>query len=263
MKLKIVALLCLASVLTVACMESPLGRKQLLLMPASQMDQMGATAYAQMKEQQPTLQTGKEVTYVRCIADAITDTLGTNQSWEVNVFKDDSANAFALPGGKIGVHTGLLNVAKTPDQLAAVIGHEIGHVMAQHSNERMSIQMATQTGMQLLQVMSGEQTQEKQMIFGLLGLGTQVGVSLPFSRKHETEADLIGLKLMAQAGFDPRASVDLWQNMAKASGGAPPEFLSTHPSSQSRIEELRANMAGPLQTYNKAQSAGRTPQCSR
>lgn len=258
MKTKVTVLL---SLLLLACTESPLGRKQLLLMPESQMAQMGATAYSEMKTQQAVVTDAQAVSYVRCVTAAITTSLGGNGSWEVNLFRDDSANAFALPGGKIGVNTGLLKVAETPDQLAAVIGHEIGHVMAQHGNERMSIQMATQTGMQLMKTLSGEPSEEKQMLFGLLGLGAQFGVTLPYSRAHESEADLIGLKLMAAAGFDPRASVTLWQNMAHASGGAPPEFLSTHPSSQTRIEALRANMAQALPIYEKAKAGGRTPDC--
>ena len=243
------------------CVESPTGRNQLLLMSASQMDQMGATAYQQMKQQQSLSSDASKVAYVRCVANNITAVLEQQQNWEVNLFSDESANAFALPGGKIGVNTGLLDVAQTPDQLATVVGHEIGHVLAQHSNERVSIQTATQTGMQLLQALSGEPSEEKAMLFGLLGVGTQFGVTLPFSRKHETEADIVGLKLMARAGFDPRASVTLWQNMAKASKGAPPEFMSTHPSSDSRIRELEANMPQALALYQSARKAGRTPDC--
>jgi predicted Zn-dependent protease len=182
-------------------------------------------------------------------------------NWEVNVFTDDSANAFALPGGKIGVNSGLLKVARSQDQLAAVIGHEIGHVMAQHSNERMSIQYATQTGMQMLQALSGEASAEKQQLFALLGLGSEVGIALPFSRKHEAEADLIGLQLMARAGFDPRQSVTLWQNMAAANGAGGLEFLSTHPANDTRINGLQANMSEALALYEQARNAGRIPRC--
>lgn len=160
----------------------------------------------------------------------------------MTVFQEDSANAFALPGGKIGVHTGLLKVADNQSQLAAVIGHEIGHVQAQHSNERMSLQYATQSGMQLLGALAGQDSAAKQGIMAALGVGAEYGLALPFSRKHEAEADIIGLQLMAQAGFDPRESVGLWQNMAAANGGnEPPEFMSTHPSNSTRIEGLRAH----------------------
>lgn len=249
--------------LLAACATSPLGRNQLLLMPPAQMDQMGAAAYQQMKAEQPQSTDVVTNNYVLCVANALTGAMATPGNWEVQVFLDESANAFALPGGKIGVNNGLLKVAQTPDQLAAVVGHEIGHVIAQHSNERMSIQYATQTGMQLLQALSGEQSAQKQQLFALLGLGSQVGIALPFSRKHEAEADLIGLQLMAKAGFDPRESIQLWKNMAAAGSGGGIEFLSTHPANDTRINGLQAHMNEALALYQQARAAGRTPQCSR
>jgi len=244
-----------------ACATSPLGRNQLILLPDAQMDQMGVAAYQEMKTQQTLSQDGNTNSYVLCVSNAIIAAMPERGSWEVNVFKDDSANAFALPGGKIGVNSGLLNVAQTQDQLAAVIGHEIGHVLAKHSNERMSIQYATQSGMQMVQAIAGEPTPEKQQLFGLLGLGTQYGINLPFSRKHEAEADLIGLQLMANAGFDPRQSITLWQNMAKANGGSPPEFMSTHPSNSTRINGLQAHMAEASALYQQARAQGKAPAC--
>ena len=253
---------CAVAVLIGACATSPLGRNQLILLPAAQMDQMGITAYQQMKSEQPLNQDGVTNNYVLCVANALLATMDNNPgNWEVTVFMDDSANAFALPGGKIGVNSGLLKVARSQDQLAAVIGHEIGHVIAQHSNERMSIQYATQTGMQMLQALSGEASAEKQQLFALLGLGSQVGIALPFSRKHEAEADLIGLQLMAKAGFDPRQSVTLWQNIAAANGSGGLEFLSTHPANDTRINGLQANMDEALALYEQARNAGRVPRC--
>ena len=260
-KRTLLSVLAVSTAALAACATSPLGRHQLVLMPDAQMDQMGVAAYQEMKGTQKLSQNSAENTYVRCVANAITSALPKSGNWEVNVFVDDSANAFALPGGKIGVNSGLLKVAQTPDQLAAVLGHEVGHVMAKHSNERMSIQFATQTGMQLVQAVSGEATPEKQQLFGLLGLGSQVGITLPFSRKHEAEADLIGLELMAKAGFDPRQSVELWKNMARANSGEPPEFLSTHPANSTRIKGLEANMNNAVAIYNKAKQAGRNPSC--
>lgn len=246
-----------------ACATSPLGRNQLILLPDSQMDQMGVAAYQDMKTKQPLSNNSATNSYVLCVANAITAALPERGNWEVNVFVDDSANAFALPGGKIGVNSGLLKVAQTQDQLATVLGHEVGHVLAKHSNERMSIQYATQNSMQLLQTIAGEPTPQKQQVFGLLGLGTQYGVSLPFSRKHEAEADLIGLQLMAKAGFDPRQSINLWQNMAAANSGEPPEFMSTHPSNNTRINGLQAHMDDAMALYNQARSAGVTPSCKK
>lgn len=249
--------------LLAACATSPLGRQQFLLMPAAQMDEMGVAAYAQLKDETPLSKDQRQTAYVQCIADHIIQVLDPQdqQGWEVNLFQDDSANAFALPGGKIGIHSGLLRVATNQHQVAAVMGHEVGHVLAQHSNERVSVQYATQSGMQILAAISGEATTEKQMLFGLLGLGAQYGVALPFSRKHETEADVIGLQLMAKAGFDPRESVTLWQNMAAVSGGSPPQFLSTHPSHATRVRDLQAQMAEVMPLYQQAQAAGRRPDC--
>lgn len=252
-----------AAVLLSSCATSPLGRHQLLLMPDSQMDEMGITAYQQIKTEQSVSRDGTTNNYVNCVANALLGALEKQGNWEVNVFVDPSANAFALPGGKIGVNSGLLDVAQNADQLAAVIGHEIGHVQAKHGNERMSIQTATETSMQMLQALSGEPSPEKQQLFGLLGLGSQVGISLPFSRKHEAEADIIGLQLMAKAGFDPRESVSLWQNMAKAGGAAQPEFLSTHPANSTRINGLQHHMNDAMALYNNAKSSGKSPQCRR
>lgn len=243
-----------------ACATSPMGRRQLLLMPAGQMDQMGLTAYSQLKQQTPLSTNQKQITYVRCISNALTSTLDGG-NWEINLFEDPTANAFALPGGFMGVHTGLLKVARNQDQLAAVIGHEIGHVLAQHSNERVSIESATNTGMQLLQALAGETSPEKQMVFAALGVGAQFGVAMPFSRTHEAEADLIGLELMAKAGFDPHQAVALWQNMGAGGGKQPPEFMSTHPSNETRINGLNSQISKVLPYYQQALAAGRVPRC--
>lgn len=244
-----------------ACATSPLGRQQFLLLPANQVDEMGVTAYAQMKEENPLSSSEQQTAYVRCVATAITSTLDDSQQWEINLFQDDSANAFALPGGKIGVNTGLLKVANNQSQLATVIGHEIGHVQAQHSNERMSLQYATQGGMQVLGALAGADSAAKQGVLAALGVGAQYGLTLPFSRKHEAEADIIGLQLMAQAGFDPRESVSLWQNMSAANGEEPPEFMSTHPSNSTRINGLEARIPEVMPLYNQAKATGRNPQC--
>lgn len=243
------------------CTTSPTGRQQVLLMPAAQLDQMGAEAYNQMKQELPVSQDARKVRYVQCITDALTAQVDSQYEWEVTLFDDDSANAFALPGGKMGVHTGLLNVAENQHQLSAVIGHEIAHVLAQHANERMSIQYATRSSMDLLGAIVGQDTATKQTIFGVLGVGSQFGIAMPFSRRHEAEADIMGLEIMARAGFDPNESVTLWQNMSRASGGSPPEFLSTHPSHSTRINGLRANIPRVMPDYERAVSSGRTPDC--
>lgn len=252
----------LLAALLVACATSPTGRSQLILIPESEMTQMGTQAFQQMRREQEVSDNRRVHRYVGCVADAITAELSgewAKTDWEVVVFEDDNANAFALPGGKIGVHTGLLDVAKNQDQLATVIGHEIGHVMARHGAERVSQQFAASTALQLVGSYVGEDSSNSsKLAMALLGLGTQVGVLLPYSRIQESEADVIGLDLMAKAGFDPRASVKLWENMAQQGGGRPPEFLSTHPAPGSRIQELRNNMEGAMDLYRQS---GRQPRC--
>jgi predicted Zn-dependent protease len=247
--------------LVAACSTSPTGRRQLQLFPEEQISEMGVAAFQQLKQKTPVEENPTTKRYVECVANALTGVLEERRDWEVTVFEDESANAFALPGGKIGVHTGLLEVAKTPDQLAAVIGHEIGHVLAEHSNERVSTAFAANAGVQLAAALSGADGPKQQMLMGLLGLGAQFGVLLPFSRTQESESDEIGLTLMARAGFDPRAAVSLWENMAQAGGAQPPEFLSTHPSHGTRIEDLRAQMDEAVKIYQQARAQGRRPNC--
>jgi predicted Zn-dependent protease len=246
-----------------ACATSPLGHRQLQLFPDSDMAEMGATAFQQIK-QKTAVSTNPEINqYVNCVANAITSELQGNRQWEVKVFDEPaSVNAFALPGGKIGVYTGILKVAKTPDQLAAVLGHEVSHVIAEHGNARMSAAALTQGGLTVAQILTGGSPAQQQQILGLLGLGAQYGILLPYGRSQENEADLLGLDLMARAGFDPRSAVDLWRNMAAAGGEQPPEFLSTHPSHESRIEALQERIPRALQLYHRAQAQGRTPHCA-
>ena len=253
-----------ATVLMLAsCVTSPLGRQQLQLMPADQMDAMGIAAFKQLKQGTPTETKAEVNDYVTCVAKAVLEVSNTQaQQWEVLVFRDDTANAFALPGGKIGVHTGLLDIAENEHQLAAVIGHEIAHVLANHSNERVSQEFAVQQGLALAQALGNVQSPMGQTLMGLLGVGAQIGVMLPYSHLHESEADEMGLYLMAQAGFDPKESVRLWQNMSSQGGGEQPsEFFSTHPSHETRIEDLNNAMGKAMQLYQQAQAGGKNPRC--
>ncbi len=240
------------------CGTSPTGRNQLLVFPADQLDAMGVQAFDEMRSQLPVETDPAINDYVRCVATAITDEVPDKRAnWEVVVFKDDNPNAFALPGGKMGVYTGMLKVAENQDQLAAVLGHEVGHVLAQHGNERISQQQLTNVALAAAAGSGYLDTASMQA----LGLGAQIGILLPYSRTHESEADVIGLDLMAEAGFDPRESVQLWKNMEKAGGGAPPEFLSTHPASGTRIDNLLSQMADALRTFNDARAKGKKPNC--
>ncbi|MDV5167726.1 M48 family metallopeptidase [Photobacterium rosenbergii] len=242
-----------------ACSSSPTGRQQVLLFSEQDMSQLGAQSFDALKEQEK-IHTGKKTNqYVQCVTDALTTRLGGQQAvsqWEVVVFDSEQVNAYALPGGKIGVYTGLLNVATNQDQLATVIGHEIGHVLAQHSNERLSRTQLANMGMQITSAAMGGAEYHDAAMAGL-GLGVQYGVLMPYGRAQESESDIIGLRLMAEAGFDPYESINLWKNMAKAAGGnQPPELLSTHPSHSTRIDDLRAEIA-KLPNYNTPR-----PQCN-
>lgn len=251
----------LTGLVLVGCSTSPTGRYQLLTLSAEELDQMGVEAYEEIKATTPISKDKRQVAYIQCIADHIIAVSDSNEQWETNLFDDSSINAFALPGGKIGIYTGLLQAAVNQHQVAAVMGHEVGHVLAQHSNERMSLDQASQMGMQVASIFTGGDGMVNTSLMAALGVGAQVGVALPFSRKHETEADIIGLELMAKAGFDPRESVILWQNMAKLSGEGGPEFLSTHPANTTRISQLEKHLPKVMPYYEEAQKAGKKPQC--
>lgn len=271
--MKRILLIGIFAALTTGCATSPTGKNYVKIFPDSQMSQMGAAAFTSMKKSQKLDTSRTNNQYVQCIVNALIPELIAedkrvygkkakmhNTRWEVSVFQEKTPNAFALPGGKIGVHTGMFQVASTPDMLASVIGHEIGHVWANHGNARMSNQFLGNTALQVGSILAGEPTQQKQQILGLLGVATQVG-GLSFSRKHESESDQIGLNLMAKAGFDPRASVTVWQNMSRLGGKKPPEFLSTHPSNQTRIADLNNKMPPALALFNQARAQGKRPNC--
>ena len=258
--LKTPLILLFAVTLVSACATSPTGRSQLLIMPESQLDQMGLQAFDNIKKQTP-VDTGAAINrYVDCVAQAIIGEVGGR--WEVAVFKDDDANAFALPGGKIGVNTGLLKVARNQHQLAAVIGHEVAHVLAHHPNERVSQQFAVEQGLGLINALANPQSGTGQTLMGLLGVGAQVGILMPYGRVQESEADRLGLELMAKAGFDPAESISLWRNMSAAGGAQPPQFLSTHPSHATRISDLSARLPKAQQLQRAAQAQGKRPACS-
>ncbi len=255
----------IATAVLAGCKTSPTGRTQIALYSDQQMSQMGQASFAEMKKTQSVNADPAVNSYVKCIAEDVISVLPSEyakQSWEVVVFNEDSANAFALPGGYIGVHTGLLKVAVNQDQLATVLGHEVAHVIAEHSNERVSQSALLETGMQVGgAALDMGNVQYRGEIMQALGLGAQYGVVLPFSRSHESEADIVGLELMAKAGFNPEQSVSLWQNMSAAAGSTPPEFMSTHPAPGNRIKELQKHMSEALKAQQAARAKGKTPQC--
>jgi predicted Zn-dependent protease len=255
----------ITSCLLSACITSPTGRSQFMFMPEAQVDQMGIQAFDTLKKEKPVSNNSQYNQVASCISRAITSELGGN--WEVVVFEDESPNAFALPGNKIGIHTGMLTLVDNQDQLAAVIGHEVGHVLAKHSNERASQEMAVNQGMAMIQAISSPQSALGQTAFGLLGVGAEYGILMPYSREQESEADIIGVdlmaKLMAKSGFDPKQSVILWQKMEQASQGQQPiEFMSTHPAHATRIQNLEQHMPQAMGLYQQAQATGKQPRCS-
>ncbi|MDQ3565202.1 MAG: M48 family metallopeptidase [Pseudomonadota bacterium] len=240
--------------IAVACATSPTGRSQLRLVSDAQIAQMGATAFAALQQKTPQASNAKISRYVGCVADAITRTVAPGQQWEVLVFENKEVNAFALPGGKIGVYTGLLKVTENRDQLAAVIGHEVAHVIAGHSAARVSNDLAANLGASVLGSTTGIDPQ-------LIGVGANLLLLLPYSRGDESEADVLGLQYMAQAGFDPREAPKLWVNMSRQGGAAPPQILSSHPSNDTRIRDLESRVPQALPLYEQARARGLEPKC--
>ncbi len=196
--------------------------------------------------------------FVECISNSIINVLEepfASLDWEIVVFDNEAANAFAMPGGKIGVFTGIFQVADTPDALAAVIGHEVAHLTENHVMARAKRGTWTELATILGSAATGLGNSVRE--------GVAVGLSLPFDRKQESEADIVGLDYMARAGFDPRASIYLWKNMsALKAGQRPPEFLSTHPSDDRRLDDLIKAMTPALIASNEAQEAGRAANCA-
>jgi metalloendopeptidase OMA1, mitochondrial len=244
------------------------GRSQLLMTSVSQEMQLGAQAYQQVKNDPKVHQSQdpREIEPVKRVAARIIEAAKRSKyaeiakqfQWEVTVIKDDKTmNAFALPGGKIAVYTGIFPVAKTEAGLAAVLGHEVTHALARHGAERMSQGELTSTALQVIGAAAGASGMNPTLSQGAmaaLGAGAQVGVLLPFSRAHESEADYIGILLAADAGYDPRESVHLWERMERLSGGGgPSEFLSTHPGHETRIAQLKKWMPEAMEIYQTRQ----------
>jgi metalloendopeptidase OMA1, mitochondrial len=240
------------------------GRSQLLMTSMSEEMEMGAQAYDQVKsdpKMRPS-QDPREIEPVKRVAARIVEAAKRSKyaemakqfQWEVTIIKDDkTANAFALPGGKMAVYTGIFPMAKTEAGLAAVMGHEVVHALARHGAERMSQGQLTNATLQVVGAAAGAAGRGGmlgQAAMAALGVGAQVGVLLPFSRKHESEADYIGILLAADAGYDPRESVALWERMGQLpGGGAPSEFMSTHPSHETRIDQLKKWMPEAMAIY--------------
>jgi len=236
-----------------ACSETVFtGRKQMNLIPVGEINQMSFAEYKSFLSQNKPMTSGTDVEMVRRIGNDIKAAVDVyyrakglqgelkNFAWEFNVVDDPTINAWCMPGGKVVVYTGILKVTQNEDALAVVMGHEIAHALANHGNERMSQGLVTQIGLASLQVaLSQKPSQTNDLLLAAAGAGAQVGILLPFSRKHESEADEIGLYLMTMAGYNPTAAAPFWERMNKLGGARPPEFLSTHPDPEQRSEKLK------------------------
>ncbi len=255
--------------LTAACAttQSPTGRTQMVGgVSQQQLNQLGAQAFAETKAKEPASKDARQNAYVSCVVNALVAQLPPDWrslKWETAVFVDSEPNAFALPGGKVGVNTGIFTVAKNQDQLAAVLGHEIGHVYARHHEERITRQLGTQQLLGLGALVAGAAYGQSgaDMVGQLGGMTAQTAFLLPGSRTQENEADVVGQRLMAQAGFDPRQAVNLWQNMIAAGGSRAPQWMSTHPDPANRISELQRSSPALMPSYEAARQAGHVPKC--
>lgn len=251
-----------AAALAAACSSTPTGRSQLMLTSIGQEMRLGAEAYDEMLAEVKLIESGPQYEMVQRLGKRIAasarqyypDSPAKDFRWEFVLIDDPkTVNAWALPGGKCAVYTGLLPVTQDEDSLAAVVGHEVSHAIARHGGERMSQSIALQGVLVGASIsMRDMESHEREGLMAALGLGATVGVMLPFSRKHESEADEMGLFLAANAGYDPKAAVGLWQRMGALGGARPPEFLSTHPSEETRIEHLQELMPEAEKVWQRA-----------
>ena len=231
----------------------------------AEMEAESARAFNKMRASMPLVTDRETIDFVACVAQAVVEQLEppyNDIEWELAIFEQEAVNAFAMPGGKIGVLSGILKITENQDQLATVIGHEIAHVTAGHSVSRASRDDLTRVGINVASIiLGGGYSGATYTAQQALAAGAAFGISLPYKRGQESEADVIGLEYMARAGFDPRESVPLWQRMDAGAGKRPAEFLSTHPASETRIENLINEWQKTLPLYNQAREEGRIPDC--
>jgi predicted Zn-dependent protease len=252
----------------IACSTNPVtGRRQFKLVSEQELQAMATQEYRQFLSSNRVVSPSadRDAEMVRRVGQRLATAVQQYYSqqnlgqtlegynWEFNLVNDPAANAWAMPGGKVVVYTGLLKITQNEAALANVLGHEISHAIFQHGNERMSQGLAQQLGGAALSVALSNQPAATQNLFmQAYGVGSQIGVLLPFSRKHELEADRYGMRWAAMAGYNPREAIALWKRMQQNSSGAPPEFMSTHPSETNRIAQLEKFLPEALQYYRPA-----------
>jgi predicted Zn-dependent protease len=247
-----VTVACALAMLLAACQTAPLtGRHQLIIVTEEQELSLGAEAYKQTLKESKLSTDAATTAMVRRVGDRIAKAAERPEyQWEFNLVEDKTPNAFCLPGGKVVIYTGILPFTKDETGLAVVMGHEVAHALARHGAERMSTgELAGLAGQTAAIIFGGGNPETAQQVQAAFGMGANLGVILPFSRHQESEADQIGLLLMAKAGYDPRQAVDFWTRMAQGQDGAPPEFLSTHPSDKTRIKRIEGWIPEALKIY--------------
>lgn len=251
--------------ISMACQRVPIsGRKQLHILPESSMVSMALTSYDEFLRENPVSRDVIKTKMVKTVGANIADAVYTflksqNQEsriegyeWEFNYVEQEVPNAWCMPGGKVVVYSGIMPYAPNETLLAVVLAHEIAHAVARHGNERMSQGLLIQLGGVALDLALDKKPEETKMLFhAAYGITTQIGIALPYSRMHETEADKLGMIFMAIAGYNPEAAVEFWGNMSRAGGGKSPEFLSTHPGDETRIKNLRNFLPEAMKYYNK------------
>lgn len=256
-----VLLLCLGTfvggiLFTIGCSTTPVtGRRQLLVMSEDKENAMGLTAYEEVLKDEPITKNSGATEMVKRVGQRIAAVAERPDfQWDFNVIEAKTQNAFCLPGGKVAVYTGILPICQTEAGLAVVMSHEIAHAIARHGGERMSHQTAQNTAKDALKYVMREKTDStQQIVLAAYGAGAQYGAILPYSRKHELEADHIGIMLMAKAGYDPTEAPKFWERFSGQKEGATPmEFLSTHPSDGRRSAALRDVLPEALELYKAA-----------
>jgi predicted Zn-dependent protease len=265
MRIRIVLSIVLVSLFLASCATVPItGRRQLSLIPDNEMLSMSFQEYDQFLKENSLSKNRRETQMVKTVGTRIQGAVEQyfadqnlsqqleGYEWEFNLVESDEVNAWCMPGGKVVVYTGILPVTQDDTGLAVVMGHEIAHAIAKHGNERMSQGLLAELGgIALQEALRNKPDTTRQVWMTAFGLGAQVGVLLPFSRLQESEADHLGLIFMAMAGYDPRYAVGFWERMAQKGGGKPPEFLSTHPSDQTRIKKIEQEIPEALQYYRE------------
>lgn len=253
------------AVVVMACSKVPItGRKQFSLIPDATINQLSNDQYRTFLTESKVLNGTTDAQMVRNVGQRISkavDTYFAQQKsnatqgfkWEFNLIDSKDVNAWCMPGGKVAVYTGILPITQDENGLAVVMGHEIAHAVAQHGSERLTQGLLQQVGAVGLAIaLQNRPAETRNLFMQAYGIGSTVGVMLPFSRKHETEADKLGLVFAAMAGYSPEAAVPFWQRMSKVGGAKPPEFLSTHPSDETRIRELQKYMPTAKKYYKPA-----------